>query len=299
MYNNQSLNAHPLGFKLSFKGAKTAYIPLSFNKVLNTPTDPTNNLEVMLFSEFRAPSAATLQAALEQLPTIGVGNVGVTGGDANTPYTFTLRGALGNDEQPNITIAAGDWTTWLPSDLVTNLAAGLQPKTTTTVPGAPTTTTTTPLTLEQIDALLPTIGFQEWLNKRGDLLVAGLLESAPAAISELGKIIPKAPVWDYESHHGTKTTGGQPLCTPFIVTYRVQQNAVFGLQIRKVCANVKVRVKGFRKLQTRKVCHSEVLKKVPTRKKVTTKKVVIVRGHKRTVRTTKYVTVLVAKWVRI
>lgn len=294
-YNNQSLNAHPLGFKLSFKGAKTAYIPLSFNKALNTPTDPTNNVEVMLFSEFRAPSAATLQAALEQLPTIGAGNISVTGGGANAPYRFTFLNALGASEQPNITVAAGDWTTWLPSDLVTNIAAGL-PKPTPTVPGA---TTVPPLTIEQIDALLPTIGFTEWLNKRGDLLVSGLLEGASGAITELGKIIPKAPVWDYELHHGTATTGGQPLCTPFTVTYHVVSASVLGTQIRRVCVNTKVRVKGFRKLQVRKVCHQEQLKLVPTRKRVTTTKVVIVKGHKRNVRTTKVVTVLVPKWVRI
>lgn len=300
-YANQSLNAHPLGFKLSFKGQTTGTIVTGFNKVTNAPTDPNNTLEILAFSEFRAPSAATVQAALEKLSTIGAGNISVTGGVNGAPYTFKFAGALGADEQPHITIDAGNWISWLPADTVTKLA-DLIPKPEPVDPNAPPTTA--PLTVAQIDALLPTIGFDAWLAKRAALLTDGLLAGASGAIGEIGKLIPKQPVWDYEIHHGNKAVPSAPrgpLCSPFTVTFHIAGAAVAGKVVyraKNVCKTVRVRVKGHRHTVKKKVCTVYVFKPVPTRVRVTTTKVVTVHGKHHTIKLRVWVTKPVGKWVK-
>lgn len=56
-------------------------------------------------------TAATIQAALEELPTIGVGNVLVTGGPLPaTPITITFIGKLGGISQPLITTTGTTFT---------------------------------------------------------------------------------------------------------------------------------------------------------------------------------------------
>ena len=48
-------------------------------------------------------TAAQLQAALTALPSIGAGNVTVTG-NAGGPYTITFQSTLGNTELPNLDV---------------------------------------------------------------------------------------------------------------------------------------------------------------------------------------------------
>jgi hypothetical protein len=104
--------------------------------VTGTPTAlaPTLGFKGRTASLASAPSftAAAIQALLESIPTIGVGNVVVTGGPIpTTPIVITFTGKLGGQDVPTITTTG------------TTFTAGTAPAATVTptTPGADTATT--------------------------------------------------------------------------------------------------------------------------------------------------------------
>lgn len=227
-YTGRMLNAHPFAMSLKFKTATTPPIPLSYLAGVASPTGIGNQTFADQFlAQFQAPSALKLQKALEALPTIGAGNVVVTGGSSNKPYTITFVKALGGSEQPPIEVV--DWNTWLPADGLTKALALVNPAPATTVPGQ-VTTTTAPKPIEttaSLDAKLLSgaITFDQWLDGRAELFKSGLIGglTTPQNISMITKLFPKAPepeVTRIGKLPVAATTTG-PLCTAFKVSYRV------------------------------------------------------------------------------
>ncbi|MFN8052722.1 MAG: hypothetical protein U0Q22_14845 [Acidimicrobiales bacterium] len=263
-YVGKALNAHPLSMRLSFKGVKSA--PISLSSFLGNPSPMT---EVMagfadrFLAQFTPPSAGALQAALEGISTIGPGNVTVSGGAGNTPYTITFKGALGLADQPKIEVT--DWETWLPASGLTSVLDALKPPA--PAPGQSTTTTTTavPETAASLDAKLGLgqITFQQWLDGRLNLLktdlVAGL--TSPATITALTSLFPKTPEFAV-TVNGKPTvpqTETGPLCSAFTIGYFVVRPpaVVQGASITRYktvtkCSYKRVKVKG--KYVKKKVC---------------------------------------------
>ena len=279
-YAGKGLNAHPISMALSFKGQKTKPIAMSF---LNG--QPTPLLESQLdffqrfFSEFRAPAAGEIQAALESLSSVGKGNVEVSGGFNNAPYTITFKGALGLSDQPKIEIV--DFQSWLPADGLAAVIAAIKPA----PPGpGPTTTTTTPRTQEQLDALLATgqISFDDWLDGRLNLLTASIIAGAtsPATITALTALFPKPPdtLVTVTGKPTVPQTETGPLCSAFTIGYFVIPNPnvqVLPASVSRVkkCTTARVKVKGkYVKKTTCKYVTVKTPAKKATTKKATTKK---------------------------
>lgn len=227
-YVGRQLNAHPFAMSLKFKTATTPPIPLSYLAGTPSPTGVGNQTFADQFlAQFQAPSASKIQKALEALPTIGAGNVVVTGGSSNKPYRITFVKALGGSEQPPIEVV--DWNTWLPADGLSKALALFNPAPAPTVPGQ-VTTTTAPKPVETtatLDAKLLSgrITFDQWLEGRAELFKSGLIGglTTPQNIAMITKLFPKPPEPDVttigKSPIPATTTG--PLCTAFTVSYRV------------------------------------------------------------------------------
>lgn len=74
-------------------------------------------------------TAATVRAALEALPGVGVGDVAVTGGPGpGTPYDVTFTGDLGTSEQPQMTATHAFTGGAAPAIAVTTTTPGAFPK---------------------------------------------------------------------------------------------------------------------------------------------------------------------------
>lgn len=273
------MNPHPIAMSLSFNGAKTA--PISLGTDLFGNPSPTNaNLLTngdTLLGKFQAPGAGTIQSALEALPTIGKGNVAVTG---SGPYEITFRNALGLSEQNKIEVV--DFVSWLPADGLSTVIGALKPAE--PKPGEPTTTTAKPKTQAELDAEFGTnvltIGlgpaFEKWLNGRLDLLKGDIIAGAtsPASLTAITSLFPKAPetVITTNGKPVVPQTETGPLCTAFTIGYFVIPNpfdtAVLGAtQTRTVtkCSYVRVKSKG--KYIKKKVCKKVAVKAATTKKK--------------------------------
>lgn len=136
LYPARSLRTHPLFFTLEYDGQETRGIPTSFVRDPFGTLIPVNvnNPDVGLHAilgEFRIPSAATIQAALEGLPNVEPGDIKVSLGpalvnDLSQPYVFEFDGNLGRADVPQITV--GEWNTWAPNSALSQIldaASGL------------------------------------------------------------------------------------------------------------------------------------------------------------------------------
>ena len=266
------INPHPIAMSLQFKGAKTA--PISLASFLGTPS-PTNANLLGFVDQFLAkytpPAAGTIQAALESLPTIGKGNVQVTG---SGPWTITLVGALGKSEQPKVEVV--DFLSWLPADGLQQVIGALKPAE--PAPGTPTTTAPPVETIASLDAKLASgqITLQQWLDGRLGLLKNDIIAGAtsPATITALTALFPKSPevVITTDGKATVPQTETGPLCTAFTIGYFVIPNPfdtqVLGAtQTRTVtkCSYVRVKSKG--KYIKKKVCKKVAVKATTTAKK--------------------------------
>lgn len=267
-YVGRDLNVHPLGMSLRFKGETTPVIPLSFD-LANNPTPAEPQLLEALTSHFVAPSAATIQAALEKLPTIGAGNVQVTAA-AKGGYTITFVGQLGLSDQPKVEIV--NYTSWLPADGLAKIMAVLTPAPPAPGPGPTTTTTTIPdRTPDELNQLLLAgkITFEEWgagqLNYIKNQIIKGA--TTPEALKALTAMFPKPPEVA-ETTPGKATipqTETGPLCTAFTMGYLVIPNpfatlsAVQGKVVVRKCSYVRVKSKG--RTIKKRVCKSVTVKR--------------------------------------
>jgi hypothetical protein len=74
-------------------------------------------------------TAAQVQAALEAVPTIGVGGVAVTGGPGPaTPYTLTFQNQLGNQDVPAVTTTNAFTGGTTPNTTIATVTPGVFPK---------------------------------------------------------------------------------------------------------------------------------------------------------------------------
>jgi hypothetical protein len=212
-YFGKPLNAHPLSVTFMFKGAESKPVSLSSDVLGNTT-----------LGNFVAPSAAAMQKALEATPTIGAGNIKVDK-RADGTYAFTFQGALGLNDQPDITI--GRWNTWAPYEqyakiqaAITALSAPKPPPD----PNAPPDPKATDLTLAELQAQLVagTITFQQFSDKFGSALANSVLKDPNVVNSGLdfvNNVFPAIPTM------ATATVGEPtipatetgPLCSQFQV----------------------------------------------------------------------------------
>lgn len=229
-YFSKPLNAHPLSMTLKFKDAETKPISLS-SLVGGIP-----GTEVL--GNFQQPSAATVQKALEALPTIGAGNIKVTKTSAG--YDFAFTGALATSDQPEITI--GTWKSQAPYDAygkiqaaITQLTAPKPPAD----PNAPADPGKTDLTVDQLWAQLIAgqITFDQFGAKFGSALGNSIMQNLPvtAAIDFINDIFPQPPAMTTktvgEPTIPATTTG--PLCSQFQVkTVAVSKVFLFFLWLR-------------------------------------------------------------------
>lgn len=252
-YTGKGLNAHPLSMRLSFNGAQTA--PISLSSFLGQPSATVEQLATNVdrfLAQFTAPSAAAIRTALENLPTVGKGNVVVTGPE-NGSYTIRFVGALGFSEQPAVTVSG--WETWLPASLLDTALGALAP--TPADPAAPPTTTAAPETVESLDAKLTAgqITLQQYIDGRLALLRADIIGglTTPEAIQTLTSMFPKPPetavVTTGSPYVPAHETG--PLCTPFQIGYWTVPNptrvlAATATRYKTVtkCTTKRVKVKG-------------------------------------------------------
>jgi hypothetical protein len=211
-YGNKPLNAHPLAMTLKFKGAETHTISMSTN-VLGNAT----------LGTYQEPSAATIQHALEALPTIGAGNIAVTKADDGS-YAMHFQGALAVSDQPDITI--GHWTTWAPYEqygqiqtAISTLTAPKPPAD----PNAPPDPSATDLTLQELEAQLTggAITFDEFSKKFGAALGNSIIKGIPVtdALNFINSIYPAIPI-TATATAGVETipaTETGPLCSQFQV----------------------------------------------------------------------------------
>jgi LPXTG-motif cell wall-anchored protein len=223
-YTGAPLNAHPLALSLAFEGQKTDLIGTSFgNQWFNqgVPTPLMTDWLQWIGSDFRAPSAAQVEAALAKLPNIGAGNVKVTGGDAGTPYSIAFVGALAGKDVGQVTV--GDWYTHLPAeglDQVLAAATSLSPAPDPNAPPAPPLPTWDALNNQLISGQITT---EQWSATAGDILKAQILGSidVPKLLAYITSLFPAKPTLDTtvqgEAAIAAGSTGN--LCTPFVVRY--------------------------------------------------------------------------------
>lgn len=291
------LNAHPIGIKLKVGSDTTEWISLSslaglFGEVPTPILPDSGQLDFFqkFFSVYRAPAPATIQLALEKLPSVGAGNVKVTKAAPTAavpqpPYMIEFVGQRGN--QPQSLVEVADWNTWLPSSGLSSILAALNPPTTVPAPGQTTTTTAKPMTLPELDAALAagTITLDKYIDGRVKLLTSDIIGgfTSPAALEQITSLFPKKPepkaITNGKVPVPSVSTG--PLCTSFTVTYQVTPNpTVLGASAIRckrgytaVKTTVSVRTKTRVKVNGRYVTRY-VTKKVPKTvcKKVSTKK---------------------------
>jgi len=213
-YFSKPLNAHPLSMTLKFNGAETKPISLS------TLAGGIPGTEVL--GNFQQPSAATLQKALEALPTIGTGNIKVTKTTAG--YEFAFAGALATSDQPEITISS--WKTQAPYEqygqiqaAITKLTAPKPPPD----PNAPVDPGATDLTVDELQAQLVAgkVSFDQFAAKFGSALGNSIMKNLPvtAALDFINDVYPQPPALTTktvgEPTIPATTTG--PLCSQFQV----------------------------------------------------------------------------------
>ena len=279
--NHEGLNSHPYGITLKWNGKETAPISLSMSPQLFAPAKPTPFDETQwdfgdrFLSWFQAPSAGTIQAALETI-TGGPGSVRVGGGGNSAPYDIEFIGPNAKKDLPQIEV--GKWMTWLPSDSLSKIIDGLNGvgPTTTTIPGQTTTTTTTTTTIpgtpprNQADRdrelFAGTLKFDDWLK---ETLLGAV---TPELIQGLTSLFPKIPVVNTPKE-GSLEEPSVPtglLCTSFEANFLVlpQPVAVAGKTVTR-CRNVRVRISKTR-YRTKRVCSKVAVK--PVVKKATRKK---------------------------
>ncbi len=259
-FGGKPLNAHPLSMTLKFGDAETKAISLS------TLLGGIPGTEA--FGNFQAPSASTIQKALEALPNIGAGNIEVT--KVATGYEFHFKGALGTADQVGITI--GSWKTQAPYEQYGKIQAAISELTAPKPPpdpNAPVDPGATDLTVEQLQAelLAGKITFDQFSAKFGSALGNSIIKGIPvtAALDFINDVFPQPPAL------GTKVVGEPtipatttgPLCTQFQVrTVAVSKVFLFYLwllqnpQVRacttqRVPYKVRVRSAGKTKLVTR------------------------------------------------
>lgn len=264
----KDLNAKPYAVTLTWNGKETDPIPLSQTpQLFATPRPTPVDIEVWDFadrflSDFAAPSAGQVQAALEKIT--GAGNVKVTGGVDNGPYRIEFAGALAKGDRPQVEV--GKWLTWLPSDLLSTALNALNPP---AQPGQTTTTTTPPLTDEQLDQQLAagTITIEQWFAGKLDNLQRNIIAgfTSPESIQAITNLLPKKPAVATTTEGVTEEpsvpTG--PLCTSFEANFIVTNPpvAVAGATLRKVrrCSNVRVKTKTGR-YTTKRVCRTVTIR---------------------------------------
>ena len=240
VYSVGPLNAHPVAFKLSFNGAETAPIQMSYRDnpfaflpgqpaQFPTPWDVENaDFVDKFFSFYVEPPASAIQSALAALPNIGVGNVNVTkraaaNPDASATFDIELTGALGGN--PQSTVQMTGFSAWLPQSVKTGLLAALAPKP--GDPGAPPTTTVVPDTYEMLNAKLIAglITFDEWLAGVSERFRYELLSNIDpaAALAAITPLFPEGPTTKASQGGVTPIPSVQTglLCTPFTVQYRL------------------------------------------------------------------------------
>lgn len=274
---NTDFNSHPIGFSLKFGDEETAVMSTSwapdlFGNRVPTPIRPEDDFLLLnrSNSRFDPPSAAAVQAQLEKLPSIGVGNIKVT--STSGGYDFQFIGLKGN--QPIATkISIGKWFTWMPAELyaqVQGLISGGGPggggATTTTVPGTPAEPTKTIPEL-QADLSAGKITLQQFFDKLPSAVLPTLLSTidVPAAVQQLPRIFPQPPGFD------TTTLGlvtipdapTGPLCTGFQVQFKQDPFKSFVAAVLWYQALQKVQVQGVSKSRA---CKGKLVKVRTTRK---------------------------------
>jgi hypothetical protein len=313
------LNPHPIALWLKL-GDKVAAkkVQLSYYSILGQPEQPTpeptiskdgtlnaSSLELMA-GQFRAPSAADMQASIESIPGVGAGNVKVTKVAAKTGeaarFHVEFVGALSNKNLGS-GLDVERYTTWLPGELLGVASAALAP-----APGASTTTTVVPATLDQINAKLAAgilngqYGLSDWWRDVQTRIAYELKSSIdgaiPGAVNALKDLLPATPVQD-NFVKGVETIPASetgPLCANFQVSYKVA--AVPGPSVqdrnetkpqcpRTVTTRVKVTVRG----KSRWVRRTNTVMENCCPKTVAKRVKVKVRGKTRWVRQTSTVNV--------
>lgn len=218
-------NPHPLGMKLSFKGDKTAEIPLT--------TNYGTGLEFA--GQFAAPSAKKVQEALEALPSIGAGNITVSraaeGGGYS--YKFTFTGDLAEADQPQIELS--DWRTQLDYASYDQIMAAVNGLTGggggggtdagggagggAPDPGA------TDMNLDQLGAALQAGSitldqyFAKFASALKNSLMAEIKPHIPEILDTLSRMFPQKPELATVTGGEAMVPGGStgPLCTTFFV----------------------------------------------------------------------------------
>jgi hypothetical protein len=219
-----SPGAHPLYMTLTFNGKETSAISTSNDFSLGT--------DAGLLGSFIPPSAATVQAALAALPTIGAGNVKVT--SVKGGYNIEFVGAMANTPEPMI--AVGKWvTTPFPFSGYGSIQAAIATLTAPAAPPAPGVTTTTnptatTMTVDQLNAALIKgvafggISLATWQAQFPAAFVNSLTSSATSNIDSilatLKQIYPQPPDASGLVAQGVLTipaTTTGPLCSQFDV----------------------------------------------------------------------------------
>jgi hypothetical protein len=291
-YFAKPLNAHPLWMTLKFKDAETAPIVLSQASFLGFPVPLFGNEGFHnLAGTFAAPPASQIQAALEALPTIGSGNVSVTG---EGPYTITFVGNLGKALQPKIEI--GKWITG-PLDFsgYAAIQAIIRDRTTPKEPdpNAPPDPAATSDTVDQLNAklLAGQITFDQWSAQFGSALVNSIIAGIDisATLKFVNDIFPQPPTVAEtvvgEAPVPDSSTG--PLCSQFQVRFVAVPLAFFaalaakppsvqGCTVTRVRQRVRVRGKIRTRVVTKRTGNCASVKKA-TAKKTTKKKATIKR----------------------
>lgn len=272
---NTDFNSHPIAFSLKVGDEETKVMSTSSARDLlgnpvPTPIRPEDDFLLLnrANSHFNPPSAATVQAELQKLPSIGFGNIKVTsiaGG-----YDFEFTGIKGN--QPiNTKISIGKWFTWMPADAYAAVqglisGGGGGGSATTTVPGTPAEPTKTIPEL-QADLAAGRITLQKFFDRLPDAVLPTLLSNIdlPEAVRQLPRIFPQPPAFD------TKTLGlvtipdapTGPLCTSFQVQFKQDAFKSFVAAVLWYQALQKVSVQGKTKSRS---CSGKLVKVRTTRK---------------------------------
>lgn len=230
-YFAKPLNAHPLSMTLKFKDLETKPISLS------TLVGGIPGTEI--FGNFAAPSAATVQKALEALPTIGAGNIAVTK-TATGGYEFAFKGALATADQPDITV--GTWKSQAPYELYGKIQAAIQVLTAPKPPADPNQPpdpSKTDKTVQELQADLVAgkITFEQFGTQFGSALGNSIIKGIPVteALDFVNAIFPQPPAITTkvvgEPTIPATTTG--PLCSQFQVkTVAVSKVFLFFLWLR-------------------------------------------------------------------
>ena len=158
-----------------------------------------------LWTDPALPPAATLQAALEALPTVGAGNVAVTQ-TAPGEYDLAFQGALAGKDVASLSV--GDFYSNLPLETLDSIIAAASSLSSGS--SGPTTTTTIPAGLSANDYIVQLI-LQGRTDEAGRVLSGQLLGGidVTATIAGLTAAFPKKP------NPTTPTAGVDPVAEQF------------------------------------------------------------------------------------